>query len=80
MTDFGNQKASHYILGSQWWVMIEWWISNACYSKQASGVLNISSRVMRCSRRGEEGMPKILEIVCKVGRQGKCINGLGGFS
>jgi len=80
MTDFGNQKASHYILGSQRWSMIEWWISNGCYSKQASGVLNISSRVMRCGSRGEEGMSKVLEIVSKVGRQGEYIYGLGGFS
>ena len=52
-TDFGNQKASHYILGSQQWSVIEWWISNARNSKQASWVLNISSRVMQCSSRGE---------------------------
>ena len=49
----GNQKASHYIVGFQWWAMIEWWISNAHYSKQVSGVLNISSRVMRCGSRRE---------------------------
>lgn len=60
--------------------MIEWWILNACYSKQASGVLNISSRVMRCGSRGEEGVSKVLEIVSKVGRQGEYIYGLGGFS
>jgi len=60
--------------------MIEWWISNACYSKQASGVLNISSRVMQCGSRGEEGVSKVLEIVSKVGRQGIYINGLGGCS
>ena len=35
-TDYGNQKALHYILCSQWWSMIEWWVSNAGYSKQAS--------------------------------------------
>jgi len=52
-TDSGNQKASHYILSSQRWSMIEWWILNACYSKQASGVLNISLRVMRWHSRGE---------------------------
>jgi hypothetical protein len=80
MTDFGNQKVSHYILGSEQWSMIEWWRSNACYCKNASGVLNISSRVMRCGSRGEEGVSKILEIVSKVGRQGEYIYGLGGFS
>jgi len=51
-TDFGNQKESHYIVGSQWWSMIECWISNACYSNQMSGVLNILSRVKRCGSRG----------------------------
>jgi len=80
MTDFGNQKASHYIVGSQWWSMIEWWISNVCYSKQASGVLNLLSMVMRCGSRGEEGVSKVLEIVSKVGRQGEYIYGLGGFA
>jgi len=35
MTDFGNQKASHCMFGSQWWSMIEWWIANAHYSKEA---------------------------------------------
>jgi len=60
--------------------MIEWWISNARYSKQASGVLNISSRVMRCGSRDEEGVSKVLEIVSKVGRQGEYIYRLGGFS
>jgi len=60
--------------------MIEWWISNACYSIQASGVLNISSRVMRYGDRGEEGVSKVLEIVSTVGRQGEHIYGLGGFS
>jgi len=29
-TDFAKQKASHYILCSPWWSMIEWWISNPC--------------------------------------------------
>jgi len=57
-----------------------WWISNACYSKQASGVLNILSRVMRCDSRGEEGVSKVLQIVSKVGRLGTYIYGLGGFS
>jgi len=79
-TDFGYQKASHYILGSQRLSMIEWWISNACYFKQASGVLNILSRVMRCGSRGEEGVSKVLEIVTKVGWHGEYIYGLGGFS
>jgi len=41
-TDFDNQQVLHYILGSQWWPMIEWWISNACDSKQASGMSNMS--------------------------------------
>jgi len=45
--DFVNQKGSHYLLVSQWWSMIECWVSNACNSKQGSGVLNISSTVMR---------------------------------
>jgi len=79
-TDFGNQKASHYMLGSQRWSMSEWWISNACYCEQLSGGLNISSRVMRYGRSGEEGVLKVLEIVSNVGRQGKYIYGLGGFS
>jgi len=69
MTDSGNQQTSHYILGSQLCSMIQWWISNACYSKQASGVLNILTRVMQCTSRGEVGVPKVLEIVSKVGRQ-----------
>jgi len=60
--------------------MIEWWISNACYSKEASGVLNIWSRVMQCSSRGEEGASKVLEIVSEVGRQGEYIHRLGGYS
>jgi len=80
MTDFGNQGASHYILGSRRWSMIEWCISNPCYSKQVSGVLNILSRTMRYGSRGEEGVLKVLEIVCKVRRQGEYIYGLGGFS
>jgi len=80
MTDFGNQKASHYLSGSPRWSMIEWWISNACHSQQPSGVLKISSRVTRCGSRGEEGVSKVLEIVTKVGRQGEYIYGLGGFS
>jgi len=60
--------------------MIEWKISDAAYSKQASEALNISSRVMRCGTRGEEGVSKVLEIVSKVGRQGEYIYRLGGFS
>jgi len=50
--DFYIPKASHYTVYSQQWSMIEWWLSNICYSKQASGVFNISSRVMRCGSRG----------------------------
>jgi len=79
-TSFDNQKASHYILDSQMWSTIEWWISNACYSKQVSGSLNISSRVMQCGSSGKEGMSKVLEIVGKVSRQGEYIYWLGGFS
>jgi len=60
--------------------LIEWWISNASCSEQASGVLNILSRVMRSGSNGEEGVSKVLEIVSKVGRQGEYIYGLGGFS
>jgi len=52
-TDFGNQKASQYIVSSQQWSMIEWWISNARYTTQASGVLNIWSMVKRCGSSGE---------------------------
>jgi len=80
MPDFGNLQASHWILVSQLWSMIEWWMSSACYSQQASGVLNILSRVMRCGSWGEEGLSKVLEIVIKVGMQGDYIYGLGGFS
>jgi len=76
--DFSNQKASHYIIGSQQWSMIEWWISNASYTKQGLGVLNILWRMMQWGSRGEEGVLKVLEIVSKVGRQGKFIYGLGG--
>jgi len=79
-TDFGNEEASHCILGSLQWSMIEWWRSNACYSKQTLAVLNILSRVMRCGSWGEEGVSKVLEILSKVGRQGEYIDGLGGFS
>ena len=59
--------------------MIEWWTSNACYSKQALGVVNILSRVMPCGSRGEEGVSNVLESLSKVGRQGKYIYGVGGF-
>jgi hypothetical protein len=79
-TDFGNQKASHYIVGSQLWSMIEWCISNACYSKQASGVLHVLSTVMRCGSCGEHSVLMMLQIVSTVGRQGKFVYGLGGFS
>jgi len=79
-TVFGNQKASHYIIGSQPWSMIDWCMSNACPSEQASGVLTILSKVMRYGSRAEEGVLKGLEIISKVGRQGKYISGLGGFS
>jgi len=79
-TDFCNQKASHYILGSQRWSTIEWWISNACYSKQELGVLNVWLRVMLFGRRDEDGVLKVLVIVSKVGGQGEYIYGLGGFS
>jgi len=58
--------------------MIEWWISKASYSKQASGVFNRSSRVMQCGSRGEECVLNVLEIVSKVGRQGEYKYGLGG--
>jgi len=78
VTDYGNQKASHYILGSQWWSMIEWWISNACHCKQESGVLNISSRVRWCGSSGEKGLTKIVDIVSMVCRQGEYGCGLGG--
>jgi len=77
-TDFSNQKASHYILGSQRWSMIEWLRSNECHSEQASGVRNILSRVMRCGNRGQEGVSKGLEIGSKVDRQGVYIYALGG--
>jgi hypothetical protein len=51
-TDFGNQKASWYIFGFQWWLIIEWSILNVCYIGPTLGVLNISSRVMWCGSRG----------------------------
>jgi len=46
----------------------------------ADGVWNISSKVMRCGRRGQEGMSKVLEIVSKVARQGEYIYVIRGFS
>jgi len=70
MTDFSDQKASHYIFGTQWWLIIEWWWSNVLYSKQALGVLSISSTVLRCGIRGEEDVTKVLEIVSTVWGQG----------
>jgi len=33
MSNFSNQTTSHYILRSPLSSIIEWWISNACYSK-----------------------------------------------
>jgi len=80
MTNFGNQNASHYILGSQLWSISEWWISNTCYSEQVSGVLNISSRVMWCGSTGEEGESNVLESVSRVGMQREYIDWLGGLS
>jgi len=77
-TDFDNQKASHYISGSQWWSMMERWITDARYSNQALGVFNISPRSMECGTRGEEGVSKVLEIVSKVGRQSEYICRIGG--
>jgi len=58
--DFSNQKTSRYILVSQEWSMIAWWISNARYSEQALRVLDISSRVILCGSSGEEGVSKVL--------------------
>jgi len=75
---FGSQKASHYILCSQRCSMIDWWISNACSSKQWLGVLNILSQEWRCGSSREESVSKVLDIVSKVGREGKYIYGLGG--
>jgi len=50
------------------------------YSEQELGVLNVSSWVMWCGSRGKEGVSKVLEIVSKMGMQGKYIYGLGQFS
>jgi len=77
-TDSGNQEELHYIIGSHRWSIIQWWTSTGRYFKQESGVLNISSRVMRCGSRGEEGVSRVLEIVSMVGRQGEYMHGLGG--
>jgi len=77
-TNFGHQTVSHCTLGSARWSIIEWWISCAPYTKQVLGVLNIWSRVMRCVRRGKEGLLKVLAIVSIVGRQCDYICGLGG--
>jgi len=79
-TYFGNQKASHNISCYQPWSMIEWSISSACYGTQASGALNISSRVMQCGSRGKHSVSKVLEILGKVRRQGEHIYGLAGFA
>jgi len=78
MTDFGNPKASHYMIASQQWSTIEWWISDAGYSKHRSGVFSIFPCVTQCGCRGEEGVSNVLEIASKVGRQRKCICGLWG--
>jgi len=77
-TNLGNQKASRNISGSQRWSMIEWWISNAHFSQQASGVVNISSGVIQCGSKGEEGMLKVMEIVSNVGRRGGYLYGFAG--
>jgi len=77
-TDFSNQKMSHLCLGCQRRSMIEWWITNSRYSKAGLEVLNILSRVMQCSSSGEEGVLKVVEILCKVGRQGEYICGHEG--
>jgi len=77
-TDFGTHESSHYIVSSQWWSTIQWWISDYQYSKQSSGVLNKLSRVMWYGISGLKGLSKVLEYVTKVWRQGKYICGLGG--
>jgi hypothetical protein len=48
-----------------------WWISNACYTKQVSGVFDRMSGVMLCGSRGAAGVWKIREIVTNAGKQGK---------
>jgi len=78
-TDFCNQKASHHILSSQRWSTIEWSILVDSYSKHASAVLNILSRVMRRGTRCEKGVSKVLDNVSKVGRQGDFMDGLRGI-
>jgi len=80
MTDFGNHKASDYIVSSQRWSLINWWISNTCYSKPASWVLNSSLRVIQCGSSGQKRVSKVLEILSKVDRQGRYIYKLGGYS
>jgi len=52
MTGFSNRTASHNIVCSPWWSLMEWWMSNTCNSKQASGLLNRSLIAMKCSSRG----------------------------
>jgi len=79
-TEIGNQNTSYYISGSPWWTMTEKWILNAHYAKQASRVMDISSRVMWCGSSDDEDVWKVLEIGDKVGKQGEYICGLeGGF-
>jgi len=78
MSRFGNQKVLRYNWCFQMLSLIEHWTSNSHESKQLSGALIVSSMVMRCSSRGEESVLKVLEIVSKVGRQGKYEYGLGG--
>ena len=60
ITDFANQKAAHYRIGSQRWSIVERWISNAHFCIPTSGVLNFLSRLTRCCSRGEEGVLKVL--------------------
>jgi len=47
--------------------MIEWWKSNARYSKQTLGELNMLARVMPTGHRDVEGVSNNPEIVCNVG-------------
>jgi hypothetical protein len=58
--------------------MIRWWISTAHYYKQGSGVLNIWSREMQHSGRGEHCALKDLETVRKAGWQAEYWSGAGG--
>jgi len=69
-TNFSNQKASHFISGSQQWSMIQLIISNSGCSEQVSEELKISSRGMQI---GEEGVTYVLDIVSMVGKQRKSI-------